>query len=610
MKKFPAFLCFLFLGAALFIWPAVSSAASAREAIERFDAFAAVSADSSVQVTERIVVRSAADKIRRGIFRVLPDKGLSGYEILSVRRAGRPEPYTVKSSRAGRTLYIGDKNAALPPGQHIYEISYRVQGAVRFQKDFDEFYWNVTGNEWQFPIRSASLRLTLPDGAQIVPGGVSLYTGYAGDSGPAAARASGDSFFFTTHPLAAGEGFTVSAAWNKGVVKEPSAAQKITSGLAGYGREIGWFSLAWVLLLVYYACAWYWAGKDPKACVLRQFEPPSGLSPAQVRYVRQMKFDSQMLSVIIMSLVQKGCISVTKNDSGTFTLTRTELQTPVLLSSEEQALVNVLFESRTQLPVNNRYDTTFQAAGVSVRRALKKWEGGRLFARNVWYNAPTFLFAAALIGALGAKADWPSRFTAVYTAAFMAFWLYGMLGGILKRFWPRVVSIGRYALLVLAVLLFMLLGAAQTVLVWVALTPGIVFYYLVRAYTPLGRRHMDGIEGFLQYLEVAEKYRVFASDPTDAARVYCDYLPYAAALDVQNKWQRTLQAELGGSAAERAAHSRGFGFVSGGKFTVFSNALCAAAHSPPSSSSGRSSSGFGGGGCSGGGRGGGGGGGW
>lgn len=610
MKKFPAFLCFLFLGAALLIWPSVSSAAPVREVIERFDVFAAVSADSSVQVTERIVVRSAADKIRRGIFRVLPDKGLSGYEILSVRRAGRPEPYTVKSSRSGRTLYIGDKDAVLPPGQHIYEISYRVMGAVRFQKDFDEFYWNVTGNEWQFPIQSASLRLTLPEGAQIVPGGVSLYTGYAGASGPAAARVSGDSFFFTTRPLAAREGFTVSAAWNKGIVKEPSAVQKITSGLAGYGREIGWFSLAWVLLLVYYACVWYWAGRDPKARVLRQFEPPSGLSPAQVRYVRQMKFDSQMLSVIIMSLVQKGCISVTKNDSGTFTLTRTELQTPVLLSSEEQALVNVLFESRTQLPVNNRYDTTFQAAGVSVRRALKKWESGRLFARNVWYNAPTFLFAAALIGALGAKADWPSRFTAVYITAFFAFWLYGMLGGILKRIWPRAVSIGRYALVVLAVLLFMLLGAVQTVLVLVALTPGIVFYYLVRAYTPLGRRHMDGIEGFLQYLEVAEKYRVFASDPTDAARVYCDYLPYAAALDVQNKWQQTLQAELGWSAAERAAQSRGFGFVSGGKFAVFSNALGAAAHSPQSSSSGRSSSGFGGGGCSGGGRGGGGGGGW
>lgn len=600
-----------FLLAAFFIFPSFALCApQAREIIERFDAFATVSADSSVQVTERIVVRSDADRIRRGIFRVLANKGVSGYEILSVRRNNRPEPYSVKSSRSGRTVYIGDKDVVIARGQHIYEISYRVLGAVRFQENFDEFYWNVTGNDWQFPIQAASLRLTLPPGAQMVSGGISLYTGYAGESGPASARASGDSFFFTTRPLAAGEGFTVSAAWNKGVVKEPSAAEKITSGLAGYSREIGWFSFAWVLLLAYYACVWYRVGRDPRSRVLRRFEPPAGLSAAQVRYLRQMKSDSQMLSVIIMSLVQKGCISVTKNGADRFVLTRTDPQTPVLLSGEEQAFVNELFKSRTEITVSNRLAQRFQAASAAVRRALKEWEGGRFFTRNAWFNAPTFLFAAALVGALGAKADWPNRFTAVYITAFMSVWFYGMFGRVLKKWWPRAVNFGRYALAALAAVLFVLLGAAQTALVLVALAPGIIFYYLVRAYTPLGRQHMDDVEGFLQYLEVAEKYRVFASDPTDAARIYCDYLPYAAALDVQNKWRQTLQSELGEAAAERVAQSRGFGFVSSGKFTAFSSALASACVPPGSSSSRRSSSGFGGGGSSGGGSGGGGGGGW
>lgn len=609
MNKHPAFLSSFFLFVALFFSLSCFAAAPLRETIERFDAFAAVSADSSVQVTERIVVRAAGDRIRRGIFRVLPYKGVSGYEILSVRRAGRAEPYSVKSSRSGRTVYIGDKNTILAPGQHIYEISYRVFGAVRFQKDFDEFYWNVTGSDWQLPIGAASLRLTLPPGAEIVPGGVSLYTGYAGESGPAAARSSGNSLFFTTRPLTAGEGFTVSAAWNKGAVKEPSAAEKISSGLAGYSREIGWFSFAWALLLAYYACAWYWAGRDPKARVLRQFEPPAGLSPCQARYLRQMKYDSQMMSVVIMSLVQKRCLAVSKKDGNSFVLTRMDPPVPVLLAPEEQSFVNALFEAGPQITVSNRFAARFQAASAAVRRALKEWEGGRFFTRNAWFNAPTFLFAAALVGALGAKADWPHRFTAVYITAFVSVWLYGMFGPLLKRFWPRAVSAGRYAILALSAVLFVLLGAVQTVLVLTALAPGMIFYYLVRAYTPAGRRHMNAVDGFLQYLEVAEQYRVFASDPTDAGRLFCDYLPYAAALDVQNKWQRALQSELGEASAEQVTRGRGFEFIRGAGIGSFSAALANAAVFP-SSSSGRSSSGFGGGGSSGGGSGGGGGGGW
>lgn len=158
MKRF-------FLLGLLLLYSAVAAAAAPVEQIEQFSSSAVVKEDSSVLVTETIVVRSNEDKIRRGIFRELPYKGVSDYKIVSVSRDGKAEPYSVQKSSSEKTIYIGDSDKLLPAGRYIYTLSYIVQGAVRFQTEFDELYWNVTGNAWKFPIQSASFRLSLPQGA-------------------------------------------------------------------------------------------------------------------------------------------------------------------------------------------------------------------------------------------------------------------------------------------------------------------------------------------------------------------------------------------------------------------------------------------------------------
>ena len=41
-------------------------------------------------------------------------------------------------------------------------ITYRVANGLRFYPDHDEFYWNVTGNQWQVPIERVEARVALP----------------------------------------------------------------------------------------------------------------------------------------------------------------------------------------------------------------------------------------------------------------------------------------------------------------------------------------------------------------------------------------------------------------------------------------------------------------
>jgi uncharacterized membrane protein len=130
---------------------------------------------------------------------------------------------------------------------------------------------------------------------------------------------------------------------------------------------------------------------------------------------------------------------------------------------------------------------------------------------------------------------------------------------------------------------------------------------------------MDQLDGFADYLSVAEKDRMnFHNPPQRTPELFERFLPYALALGVEQAWSEQFAdvlAEAGrGEAGRRSGyHPRwyhGDGFDGDfGRFASdlgsgFTGAIAAAATAPGSSS------GSGGGGSSGGGGGGGGGGGW
>jgi hypothetical protein len=55
----------------------------------------------------------------------------------------------------------------LERGTHVYEITYRTTRQLGFFDDFDELYWNATGNGWTFAIDRAAAIVHLPQGAAI-----------------------------------------------------------------------------------------------------------------------------------------------------------------------------------------------------------------------------------------------------------------------------------------------------------------------------------------------------------------------------------------------------------------------------------------------------------
>ncbi len=142
-----------------------AAGALAEEKITSFISDVTVNADASLEVRERISVNAEGDEIRRGILRDFPTiytdrNGVRvkvGFEVIEVLRNGRSEPFGLESLSNGTRIRIGNKDVLIGSGIHVYEITYRTTRQLGFFEDYDELYWNVTGNGWTFPIDRAAV---------------------------------------------------------------------------------------------------------------------------------------------------------------------------------------------------------------------------------------------------------------------------------------------------------------------------------------------------------------------------------------------------------------------------------------------------------------------
>src|SRR5665647_19484 len=212
-----------------------ATAASAQsERILNFKSFVKVHPDASMTVTEDITVQATGQEIKRGIIRDFPttyrdrlgNTVTVGFKLEEVLRNGQAEAYHTERAANGIKIYIGSKDVYLQPGSYTYTIRYRVDRELGFFKDFDELYWNVTGNGWTFTINGAEAIIELPPGAKIL--NHAAYTGYQGDRGRDFTVHTGDHTiaFQTTRKLEPNEGLTVAVSWPKGVVHEPSSQER------------------------------------------------------------------------------------------------------------------------------------------------------------------------------------------------------------------------------------------------------------------------------------------------------------------------------------------------------------------------------------------------
>ncbi len=618
--------------------------ASQTERIKEFNATIEVQRDGSLLVQEEITVVVAGQKIRHGIYRDFPTsyKDQLGneyrvtFEVLEVLRNGYPEPHFIKNIRKGKRLYIGRRNFLLEPGTYKYTLIYRTDRQIGFFKDYDEIYWNVTGNGWDFVIDKAVAVVRLPVGAYEIKS--SAYTGPKGARGKnftVSHDLEGNVVFSTTEPLEPHEGLTIAVAWPKGYVSEPAPLEKI--GLFMKDNLRGFPPLtAYLLFLGYLIYVWAKVGKDPEpGTIVPRFKPPEGLSPAAVRFINRMGFDQKAMTAALVDMAVKGVVTIMEQGHN-FVLTRRDNAQPKNLSPGEKKIFDILFKTTRQIILGQEKQSRFRKAMSALADSLESEYVGTYFRRNLQYMLPAGALAIVCLLLIIVTAT--DRAQALFMTVWLGAWSLGviMLIKMVINRWRyalgtpntsskmRAISASLFALpFVAAEILgfgfFMVSTNMLSVVVLLATVGTALFFYnILKAPTALGRKVMDEIEGFKMYLTVAEAERLKAvPDPQKALETFETYLPYAIALDVEQEWAEMMSKLL--QIAEGGKKTAGYSplWYHGRNHPLFnptalaskmgsdltSSVLTTAA--PPSSRSGSSGGGF-----SGGGSGGGGGGGW
>jgi uncharacterized membrane protein YgcG len=598
--------------------PAEPAAADEGWVITSFDASYVINRDGSVDVVEDIRVDFGLQQ-KHGILRDIPieyeydAKHTRRFEVdvIGVDDGERPVRYEMNRQGAYLNLRIGDPDVLIS-GPQRYRIAYRVSGALNPQTNWDEFYWNVTGNEWPVRIESASAVVSAAalTGGTCFIGKVSStqgceegdLTARLGDDDPNQPSRTSATFRMTTGQPEGG-GLTIVVALTKGsvtvapplLVKEKSAGEKVLDFIGLGPLQIGLAIVLGIGAVIGALRYWWLAGRDrwlgdlqyltgdkverrrplfAKDTVVREYQPPEvtrngrRYRPAELGTVLDERADTLDVSATIVDLAVRGYLRITEVPktwlfgSTDYTLERLKERDDELLVYEGQ-LLDGLFDDGDKVDMSdlkNEFYTTLKKVKEHLYTQVVSKDG--LFPHNPESVRNIHAIAGVIIIGAGVGA----------IAALGAYLGAGIVG----------VPIVLGGLLVLAL---------SHAMPW---------------RTGKGRELYRRSLGFREYMTVAETDRQRFNEE---AGLFQEYLPYAIVFGCVDKWAQVFE-DLGIEPQTSSWYVSTHAFAPlafSRSLQSFSSSMSSAIASTPGGSGG---SGFGGGGFSGGGGGGGGGGSW
>jgi uncharacterized membrane protein YgcG len=583
------------------------AAAASGDQIDSFTINYNVATSGVVKVEETIVYRFGSDSGRHGIERYFVTREPydetqdAVYEVANISVTSPDDVATQFSTRTdeakgGREeqmrLRIGDPNETISAPTATYVISYDLTGAMRTFSDYDEFYWDATGLDWQAAIKSVKITATVPGGAQ----DVSCFSGAAQSTQTCKASMSGGKATFSASNLAEGEGVTVGVKIKSGQVAdnaphlEPdgsklTSSQKVligAAGVAGLGITVG-SPIVGVMWWRKNGRDRRYAGlapgtvplpgqtaevvaSDPDLPIPVAFSPPP-IPVAEAGLLLDGQVDARETAATIIDLAVRGALRVESSSDNDFQVTL--LDPRLATAPHEMVLLTALFDGE---PPGAARDLSSRGSLLSAHQQMQASVRNQVAARG-WFTKVPSSAAAHGIG-----------FGGIVVAVIAAF------------------TLGAWVLWIL-----------------VPLLPVIITVLVIRAKLRRGQRTAEGramcdqVEGFKTYLATAEADQLRFEEGED---IFSKYLPWAIAFELADRWAKVC-ADL--VAMGRLPDVTPYWYIGNYHLGAFNAAfitssLTSAATPVPSSGSGGTGFGggssFGGGGFSGGGGGGGGGGSW
>jgi hypothetical protein len=482
--------------------------------IESFAAEIIVLPNGSVEVTENIRVHFSGGPWR-GLYRTVPveyvtPQGMNYTLFLRVKSitdaGGNRLKFESSRVRHYRKLKIYVPHA--DNSTQTISIEYTVSDALRFFEDHDELYWNVTGDEWDVPIQSATARIVLPENTTNIRANV--FTGaYQSTAHNADVEIAANGVEFRTRePLRYHEGLTVAVAFDKGFVHEPTPFDKASLFLRS-----NWPLAIPLLASVIMFYLWWTRGRDPRLRpIAPQYEPPDQLTPGEVGTLVDNSADMRDITSTIVDLAVRGYMVIEEHEHDRmlglvhdkdykFILQKDRPQW-TKLRPHEQSLLNGFFPDPcgttvTLSDLHNRF--------YKYLPEIKEGIFSSLISAGYYRRSPDSVRSAYLLA--------------------------GSVIGVLLIFGSHSVAdtLGMSSL---------------TFFVAAMLTGGVIcaFGWFMPAHTVKGVRALEGVLGFEDFLNHVEGARFNKMIKTP--QMFETFLPFAMALGVEKNWSKAFEGIL------------------------------------------------------------------
>lgn len=598
---------------------------SGEEYVKSFLTNMVVNTDNSIDVTETIIYNTGTSErhgIYRGIYTVSSqDRSMSLNNVFVTDENGQPYQFEVIGSVGGKQIKIGDPDMTFT-GEKTYILKYHATRAVAQLKDYDEIYWNVTGNEWDMPILEAKATVSLPGNA--VSTQQACYWGEFGsdDKCEYSVNSSGVYTFLTPNQLDPYQGLTIAVGFPKGIVSPYTLVDNIFDFFLKY---LFWLisGLIPVLSLFFSLRYWYKYGRDPKGTgvIIPQYDVPDGLTPIEVSGIANEKVNASQISAEIIYLATKGYLKINQLEERFIGLIKTTDYELVklkdhsdLANSFDQKLLKGLFDksslkseylkefkislakkSPKLVPLLDSFTNTKEET-VDDKDALssQKYQSVKLSdlkyefastAQSIVEKVLDALLNKKYYSNLGRIRTGPVRWALIM---FMAVWASGFFGVLVGTLLFNSNPVPLIAGIFLAIIIY-----------------GVVSHFFP-AKTEKGVATTEYLLGLKDYLQIAEKDRLqFHNAPEKKPEVFEKLLPYAMVLGVSDIWAKEFEgiytnppswySGTRGSAFSALAFTHSIS-----SFSTYASSTMSATHSSGGGSGGGGSSGGGGGGGGGG----------
>ncbi len=268
------------------------------------DFFIDVKINSNGYVDVEETIKVEFEEERRGIIRRIPYKFMvDGKKKVTKISNVKVEDHKNLVSNEGNdiSIRIGDKDIYLTGGQ-IYKISYQVKNPFLFHKDYTEFYWNLTGNEWDTRIDNVSFSVAFDQKLSLSTDDLKGYSGgYESRDSINYLQLEGEVIRGNHQKLGPNEGVTLAVKLPLAFVKE-SLVDKYGGMVLAFIYSVFFGGLFFSL--------WKKYGKDYHTVVAARFMPPDGLNPAEVGSIVDEKVDNIDVISLIPFWAHKGHLRI------------------------------------------------------------------------------------------------------------------------------------------------------------------------------------------------------------------------------------------------------------------------------------------------------------